>query len=286
MKINKIIPLKHKYLQITECIAKKPRLLYYIGSLPQQRIPTVAIVGTRKPTPYGQEVTERFARALAERGVVVVSGLALGIDAIAHRAALDAHGTTLAILPCGLPKIAPATNRALAEAIVQNGGALLSEYEPGSVEAWKSNMLERNRLVAGIADALLITEATARSGTLNTASHALEQGKTVFVVPGNITSPSSAGCNALIKQGALLVTSPEEIIEIIAPHLLHSQIQLSLASTPAEAAILAQLQQGLRDGDAIHKASQLSVDEFNVALTTLELVGAIKALGANQWTLR
>lgn len=287
MKINKISPLKHKYLQITSVIAKPPTLLYYTGSLPDQRIPTIAIVGTRKPTLYGKEVTSQLAYGLAQKGVVIVSGLALGVDAIAHRAALDAGGITIAILPCGLPKIAPATNRGLAEDILRSGrGALISEYAPDAVIAWKSNMLERNRLVAGVADALLITEASLRSGTINTAARALEQGKTVFVVPGNITSPASAGCNALIRQGATPVTCADDIIEELAPQLLTAQSQLNLGSNSVETAIIAQLQAGLRDGDDMQRAIGVDAGEFNIALTMLELAGTIKPLGANQWALR
>jgi DNA processing protein len=286
MKINKISPLKHKYLQITSVIAKPPQILHYIGELPSARQPTVAVVGTRKPTSYGREVTERLAYDLASKGVVIVSGLALGTDAIAHQAALDAKGTTIAILPCSLPKIAPATNHLLAHRIVEHGGALISEFTEESQVVWKSNLLQRNRLVAGLADALLITEASARSGTLNTASHALEQGKHVFVVPGNITSPQSVGCNLLIKQGATPVTCAEDILEVIAPQLLTAQSQLALGSTPAETAIIEQLRAGLRDGDDIQRTTGIAAGEFGVALTMLELAGAIKSLGANQWTLR
>ncbi|QQS21495.1 DNA-protecting protein DprA [Candidatus Saccharibacteria bacterium] len=286
MKINEISPLKHKYLRITSVIAKPPQKLFYIGALPKTRIPTVAVVGTRKPTSYGKEVTERLAYDLASKGVVVVSGLALGTDAIAHQAVLDAKGTTIAILPCGLPKIAPATNHQLAHRIVEHGGALISEFTEGAEIVWKSNLLQRNRLVAGLADALLITEASARSGTLNTAGHALEQGKHVFVVPGNITSPQSAGCNQLIKQGATPVTCAEDILEVIAPQLLTAQSQLALGGTPAETAIIEQLKAGLRDGDEIQRTTGTAAEEFGVALTMLELAGTIKALGANQWTLR
>ncbi|HRC27783.1 MAG TPA: DNA-processing protein DprA [Candidatus Saccharimonas sp.] len=286
MKINNISPLKHKYLQITSVIAKPPQMLHYIGMLPDTRVPTIAIVGTRKPTSYGREVTERLAYDLAKRGIVVVSGLALGVDAIAHAAALDAGGTTLAVLPCGLPKIAPATNHQLAHRIVAGGGALISEYTADAPVAWKSHMLERNRLVAGLADAILITEASARSGTLNTAGHALEQGKHVFVVPGNITSPQSAGCNLLIKQGATPVTCAEDILEVIAPQLLTTQSQFALGSNPTETAILEQLRAGLRNGEEIQRTLGIDSGEFNIALTMLELAGAVKALGANQWTLR
>ncbi|MFZ1258155.1 MAG: DNA-processing protein DprA [Candidatus Saccharimonas sp.] len=286
MIINEILPLKHKYLQIVTTIAKPPKLLYYIGSLPAQRIPTIAVVGTRKPTQYGREVTERLVYDLAHKGVMIVSGLALGVDALAHSAALDANGRTVAILPCGLPKIAPATNHQLAHRIVERGGAIISEYKADQPVAWKSNMLARNRLVAGLADGLLITEASARSGTLNTAGHALEQGKHVFVVPGNITSPQSAGCNALLKQGATPVTCAEDILEIIAPQLLTSQAQLALGSNPLETSIIEALKNGLRDGDDIQRTTTANSAEFNTALTMLELAGTIKALGANQWTLR
>ncbi len=286
MKINKISPLKHKYLQIITNIAKSPSILYYTGSLPTERVATIAIVGTRKPTPYGKEVTERLSYDLAKRGVIVVSGLALGTDALAHKAALEAGGITMAVLPCGLPKIYPATNRQLAERMVEQGGALITEYAPGTDVAWQSNLLARNRIVAGLADALLITEASLRSGTLSTAARALEQGKEVFVVPGNITSPASAGCNALLKQGATPVTSAEDILQVIAPESLSAQTQMPLGANPTETAILTQLQAGLRDGEDIQRATGLPAHSINIALTTLELSGHVRSLGANQWAIK
>lgn len=285
MKINNISPLDNSYLKIVSTIAKPPKCLYYIGKLPEHRVPTVAIIGTRKPTAYGRQVTERFASELASRGVVIVSGLALGVDALAHQATLDAGGTTIAILANALPEIRPMTNRAIGERIVANGGAIISESD-GEKPLGKWSFLERNRLVAGIADAILITEASARSGTLNTATHALEQGKDVFVVPGNITSPSSAGCNLLLKQGAIPVTELNDILERIAPSLATAQAQLPLGTTDAEVAILTQLSQGLRDGDEIQRLTDLDPSEMNMSLTMLEINGAIKSLGANQWTLR
>lgn len=226
MNINKVTPDKHKYLQITSFIDKPPVTLYYCGTLPESRVPTVAIVGTRKPTAYGKEVTHRLAYDLAQQGIIIVSGLALGVDGLAHQAALEAGGTTLAVLPCGLPKIYPARHRDLAAAIVAKGGALITEYTSDDEISYQSNFLERNRIVAGLADAVLITEAAARSGTLNTAAHALAQGKEVFVVPGNITSPMSSGCNALIKQGAHVALSADDIIQVIAPELLRQQSTL------------------------------------------------------------
>jgi len=256
-----------------------------MGNLPTHRMPTIAIIGTRRPTVYGREVTSRFASELASRGVIVVSGLALGVDALAHQATLDAGGTTIAILANALPDIRPMTNRAIGERMLASGGAIISEAD-GEKPIGKWSFLARNRLVAGISDAILITEASSRSGTLNTAAHALEQGKDVFVVPGNITSPSSAGCNLLLKQGAIPVTEVNDILERLAPNLASSQTQLALGTTDAEVAILAQLTQGLRDGDEIQRVTGLEAEDMNMSLTMLEINGAIRSLGANQWTLR
>lgn len=266
-------------------IAKKPKTLYFAGKLPDSRIPTVAIVGTRKPTSYGKEVTTTIASDLARHGVVIVSGLAYGVDALAHRAALEVNGTTIAVLANGLPDIYPTAHKQLSEQIIEKGGAIISEYEPhASAKSW--TFLERNRIVSGLSDAVVITEAASRSGTLNTAMHALEQGKEVFVVPGNITSPMSVGCNQLLKQGATPITSADDILEVIAPDLLTSQSILPLGSTPLETNIIELIASGIRDGDELQQKASSSATDLSTALTMLELSGAIKNLGANQWTLR
>jgi DNA processing protein len=285
MKINRISPDKHKYLQIITSIAKTPKKLYFIGSLPEARMPTVAIIGTRKPTTYGKEVAHTLSYELAKRGVVIVSGLALGTDGIAHRSAIEAGGTTIAVLANGLPGIYPAAHKGLAQQITEHGGGIITEYEP-ETSARQYQFLERNRIVSGLSDAVVIVEAAARSGTLNTAAHALEQGREVFVVPGNITSPLSAGCNALLKQGAHPATCAEDILEIIAPQLLTVQTAIPLGNSPLESTIIALLQGGLRDGDALQQQSGVNVSEFSQALTLMELDGSIRALGGNQWTLR
>ncbi len=285
MKINSFSPQDNKFTQIITNIAVVPKKLYYIGTLPAERQPAVAIVGTRRPTSYGREVTERFAYELARSGIVIVSGLALGIDAIAHRAALDANGITLSVQANGLAKLRPFTNRQLAEDIISQGGAIISEYEPDE-PPYLSRFHERNRIVSGLSDAILITEASARSGTLNTARHALEQGKEVFVIPGNITSPLSAGCNNLIRQGATPVTSPEDIIEIIAPELLQPQAQLALGENTTQTTILKHLQQGIRDGDELQRLTGISAGDFATELTMMEISGTVRSLGANQWTVR
>lgn len=217
--------------------------------------------------------------------MVVISGLAIGVDGIAHQAALEAGGKTIAVLANGLPKIYPSNHSQLAGRIVSNGGAIITEYESG-VPPMRFRFLERNRLVSGLADAIVITEAAGRSGTLNTASHALDQGKEVFVVPGNITSPLSVGCNALLRQGATPVTGANDILEVIAPDLLQPQSILPLGNTPTETAIITLLQYGVRDGEEIQRRSQLPPHEISQALTMLEINGLVRSLGANQWTLR
>jgi len=285
MKIKTVSPQQHKYLQIIDTIAKKPERLYFVGNLPDERVPTVAIVGTRKPTPYGREVTYNLAYDLAKRGIVIISGLALGVDAIAHRAALDAGGTTIAVLANGVDMIYPATNRGLADDILRSGGAIISEYEPG-VEARDFQFLARNRIVSGLSDAVVVTEAAARSGTLATVTHALDQGREVFVVPGNITSPQSAGSNNILKQGAHPITSADDIIEVIAPHLLQNQSILPLGDNALESTIIALIQSGIRDGDQLQQQSGSGVSEFSQALTMMEINGHLRALGGNQWTLR
>lgn len=285
MKINHISPLDNKFLQIIHSIVLMPKRLYYIGSLPTERRPTVAIVGTRKPTTYGTEVTRKITEDLARRGIIIVSGMALGVDGIAHRAAIDAGGTTIAVQGNGLSRLYPSTHRQLGIDIVNSGGAIISEYEP-DVSARSFQFLERNRIVSGLSDAVLITEASARSGTLNTARHALEQGKEVFVVPGNITSPLSAGCNALLKQGAHPVTCADDILEVIAPQLLRPQTSLALGDNQLQTTIIKLLQSGIRDGDELQHKSLVEAGEFASELTMMEINGTVRSLGANQWTLR
>ncbi len=283
-KINEIRPLTHDYLKITECIDDLSDKLYYIGTLPDTRRPTVAIVGSRKPTAYGREVTQHIAGELARRGVVIVSGMALGVDAIAHQAALDAGGRTIAVLANGLHRYYPATNTQLGKHIIASGGAVISEYEPG-VEPRDFQFLERNRIVSGLSDAVIITEAAARSGTLNTAAHALTQGKDLYVVPGNITSPMSAGCNLLLAQGASPLVDIDDLLVKLLPDYQVPAHTVAKGSTPLEQRILDLLASGVRDGDAILAQLDTSATEFNTALTMLEISGSIRSLGANQWTI-
>lgn len=289
MEINRIRPDEHNFTQRLASIANPPKSLCFMGTLPTNGAPVVAIVGSRKPSAYGREVTEQLASDLAKAGCIIVSGLALGIDGIAQRAALEAGGTVIGVIPNELPDISPQTNYKLAMNIIKNGGAILSEWKKGDgkiVNRW--SFLERNRLVSGLADAVIITEAAERSGTLNTAAHALSQGRDVFAVPGNITSPLSAGCNALLKQGAYPATEAKDILQIIAPEQLKksSQNQLPLGSSPEETIIINLIAGGVRSGDQLQQQSGLSASNFSTALTMLEINGVIKPLGANNWMLK
>ena len=227
----------------------------------------------------------RIAEDLARKGVIIVSGMALGIDSLAHRAVLEVGGVTIAVQGNGLADLYPATNRQLGQNICEKGGAIISEYEPDT-PPMKHRFLERNRLISALSDGVLVTEAAARSGSLNTVTHALEQGKEVFVVPGNITSPLSAGCNALLKQGAHPVTCAEDILEIIAPQLLQPQTQLALGNNPLQAKIIKLLTDGIRDGDELQRLTKENSSVFSTELTIMEIDGVIRNLGANQWTLR
>lgn len=173
MKILELPLSSPNYPDYLRHIASPPKQLYYLGDLvPLLEKPRLAVIGSRKVTPYGKAITSSLARAAAEQGIVIVSGLALGVDGLAHQAALDAHGKTIAVLANGLDQIYPATHRQLAENILRQGGAIISEHPVGT-EAYKTNFIARNRIVSGLSDGVLITEAAAKSGTLHTANFAL-----------------------------------------------------------------------------------------------------------------
>ncbi len=193
-------------------IPKAPGKFYYLGNLPDQTRPHIAIVGTRRATTNGSAIAKSIAKELASVGAVIVSGLALGIDGAAHEGALEAKGTTIAVLPTGLDRIYPDQHADLANRIIENGGAIISEYDPGT-PSYKQHFLERNRIVSGLSIAIVVIEAPERSGALSTASHALEQNREVFVVPGPIGHDNYRGSHSLIRAGARLVTNAKEILD-------------------------------------------------------------------------
>mgnify|MGYP001193952754 FL=1 len=281
-KINRLSIVDSSFTSILTTIAPPPKALYYIGALPEKR-PTVAIVGSRRPTPYGIEVTRQLAYDLAKAGITVISGLAYGIDAVAHKAALDAGGTTIAVLANGLHRVYPTAHIGLARDIIQKGGALISEMPPGE-DARAYHFLARNRIISGLADAVVVTEATDRSGTFSTATHALTQNKELFAVPGPITSLLSVGANKLLKQGAHPVTSAQDILERIAPSYIVAASE-PLSDTPEEHLIITLLKKGVRKGDELQQQSMLSPQVYLQTLTMLEIKGIVRPLGGDRWSL-
>jgi len=280
MKINQLSISANRLLQRLEHIPSAPKTLYCIGNVPEETVKTVSIVGSRKPTAYGRTVTQQIATALAEREVVVISGMALGVDAIAHRAAIEARGKTIAVLPSGVDDPYPKTNQDLARSILQTGGALISEFENGH-QPYSYDFLSRNRIVSGLADAIVVTEANIRSGTLSTVAHALAQGRDVYAVPGPITSPLSAGCNKLIAQGASPITDVESFLDQLG--LNATKKKTPRGDTDEEQTIIDLIVSGVSDGDEMVVQSQLEQSIVSTALTMLELKGSITALGNNQW---
>jgi DNA processing protein len=268
-------------------IPTPPEELFYIGADPSEWLgrPKVAIVGSRGVTPYGGQVTERLSRELAERGVVIISGLALGVDGIAHTACLNASGITVAVLGNGLDKVYPARHTQLAQRLLDQGGTILSEYPEGT-PSYPGNFVARNRIVAGLADALLITEAAVNSGTLHTARFALEQGREVLAVPGNITSPHSAGTNNLIKAGAHPATSVEDILYVLGAKATPVEPVRRQGDNAEEQALLSLLYGGMSDGHELLVTSKLPAVQFNTTLTMLEISGKIRPLGNNHWAVR
>lgn len=270
---------------ILATIPDPPKQLYWAGGSLDRLLdrPRVAIVGSRRISAYGRRVTARLAEELARHGVVIISGLALGVDAVAHRGALDAGGATIAVMPCSLEKLYPAYNTKLGQNIYQAGGTLVSEYGPESLFTYKYNFVARNRLIAGLADAVLITEAAEKSGSLHTAQFALEQGREVLVVPGNIDSPTSAGTNNLLKIGATPVTNVDDILRAIKAETQTMARPSRQSSTPNEQVVLDLLDTGLHDGESLLEHSNLPTAEFNRTLTMLEIHGLIRATGNNTW---
>ncbi|PJE65664.1 DNA-protecting protein DprA [Candidatus Saccharibacteria bacterium CG10_big_fil_rev_8_21_14_0_10_47_8] len=274
------------YPEVLRHISSTPEQLFVLGTSPVEWLdkPKVAVVGSRRASPYGRQVTERLVSELAGVGVVIISGLALGIDSIAHQAALEANGQTVAVLPTPLDNIYPASHNNLAQNILSQGGTLISEYPPGSTP-YKLNFIARNRIVSGLADILLITEAAVNSGTLHTARFALEQGKTVMAVPGNITSPGSEGCNNLIKSGAIPATDAGDIFFALGINPKKATKASRFKGSPDQQALLKLISSGIHSQEELALASKLDAASISSLLTMLEIAGVARSLGAGNWTL-
>jgi DNA processing protein len=230
--------------------------------------PAVAIVGARACSPYGAQVARMLGRELARAGLVVVSGLARGIDGEAHRGALEADGITVAVLGCGIDRDYPAVHAELARRIGEQG-LVVSEYEPGAEPApWR--FPARNRIIAGLAAVTVIVEARERSGALITADFALEEGREVFAVPGEITSSLAAGTNGLLRQGASPLTAAEDVLELFG--LAAAQAPKPKVGATAEI-VFARLADGAATADELARAAGLAAGELASALAELELAG-------------
>jgi DNA processing protein len=284
MNVQKLTMKDSGYPESLRNIPSPPKELYIQGNLETLLDkPRLAVVGSRRVTSYGKQITSQLGREVAARGVVIVSGLAFGVDAAAHQAAIEQNGYTIAVLPCGLDKIYPTTHTQLAKKILDCGGALISEY-PDGTPPLRQHFVARNRIVSGLADALLITESAEKSGTIHTANFALEQGRTVMAVPGNITSPLSVGTNKLIKAGAEPVTNVSDILHTLGISGTGRTAEV-LAANKEEQQIIHLLKQGITDTPELLILSELDAVLFNQTLTMLEITGKIRPLGAGHWTL-
>ncbi len=266
-------------------IPSSPVVLYIKGDIKKIEN-AVAIVGSRKMTSYGKEVTEIFSRELAQLGLVIVSGLARGIDTAAHKAALSVKGRTVAVLGCGLDSVYPPENTNLAKIIVENGGALISEY-PLKYPALPINFAARNRIVSGLSRAIVVVEGRRKSGTLLTASAAADQGKTVFAVPGEITSPMSEASYFLIQNGAKMATSTKDILDEL--HIDFRVDKESLAkvmpTTKEEKKIVKALEKEPLHLDEVVRMSNLEAGNVMATLTGMEMKGIVKNLGQGRYKL-
>jgi DNA processing protein len=268
-------------------IFSPPLLMYYRGdAISALRNKTLAVVGTRKPTAYGREMCERLLGPVCKQNVAIISGLAVGIDTVAHLAALDNGASTIAVLASGVESIYPPQNRELAKRIIQQG-ALLSEYEPGSkLERW--NFPARNRIVSALAESVFVVEGSMKSGALLTAKFAVEQDRGVYALPGNINHPNAQGPNYLIKAGAALISCPEDLLSNLG---LESEVKDQLEILPE----ISQDEQAIYDlyrneqreisFDELVLKTGFSFGKLSVALLNLELKGYLSKASGNSFIL-
>lgn len=288
-----------QYPPLLRQIAHPPHLLYVYGETDlTDRFP-VAVVGTRRASAYGLTHTREIAAELAQTGVCVVSGLALGIDAAAHTGALDGGGRTVAVLGSALDKPYPQENEPLMRRILESGGSVVSEYAPGTPPS-RYSFLQRNRIIAGMCLGTLVTEGPRRSGALNTATRTLENGREVFALPGNVDSPGAQLPNMLISEGARLVTGAADILSALviepkdAPKAAHAAV--APMEAPAEKkphipggldetqrAICAALLAGEADFDALCAVSGLESDELGALLIEMEMDGLVTPLAGTRY---
>ena len=273
------------YPQRLKEIYDYPPVLYIRGNLLPQDECCLAVVGTRRATVYGRQVTEEIVSDLARNGITIVSGLARGIDSVAHRAALEVGARTMAVFACGLDIVYPAENAKLAREIMEHG-ALISEYPLGT-KPKADNFPRRNRIMSGLSLGVLVIEAGESSGALITANQALEQNREVFAVPGSILSPASRGTNHLIQEGAKLVRNYVDILEELNLTIMAQQLEMKelLPVDEAESLLLKQLSREPIHIDDICRQSGLATALVGSALTMMELKGMVKQVGGMNYVL-
>lgn len=275
------------YPKLLKEIYDPPTVLYYKGEILPEDGKALGVVGTRKVSGYGRLVTEKLVAELAGAGVTIVSGLAWGVDSVAHQTAVREKGRTLAVLGGGLNNIFPPENTQLAEKIADGFGAVLSEFPPDS-PSLPGNFPARNRIISGLSRAVLVTEAAEDSGSLITAKCALEQGRDVFAVPGPITSELSRGPLVLIKEGALLVTSADEILQELGMDKIpnsKSRILNNAALGETEQKIVDFLANGSKHVDEVCRELKIPGAVASASLVKMEILGVVKNLGSGIFTL-
>jgi DNA processing protein len=268
-------------------VDQPPPVLYLRGNITAEDHWAVAIVGTRAVTAYGRQVTEELTTTLVQNGVTIVSGLARGVDAVAHSAALKAGGRTLAVLGSGVDRIYPPEHKALAEKITQQG-CVISDYAPGTPPD-SSNFPPRNRIISGLSMAVIVVEAGETSGALITAGFAAEQGREVFAVPGNIYAPQSKGPNRLIFNGARPLLSAHDVLETLdlTRNVERREVRKVLPSDSTEAQLFNLLGPEPRHVDDLRAQSGLPIEKVSAALTMMELKGMVRQVGGmNYVTIR
>lgn len=273
-----------RYPTLLREIPDAPVLLYVQGNVQILSHAQLAIVGSRNPTFVGREITKQFAHALATAGLVITSGLALGIDAASHRGALNAKGKTIAVCGTGLKYTYPTENQKLAEEIIAHGGALISEFPPDEKPKAK-NFPYRNRIISGLSLGVLVVEAKQRSGSLITARYAVEQGREVFAIPGSIHNPLARGCHQLLRQGAKLVETTQDIFEELGTLFTTLNLPREVAVLVEYATLdykfqqlIAQIGHETTPLDAIILRSGLTTSEVSSMLLSLELKGYVQAV--------
>jgi DNA processing protein len=280
-----LVTLAHPaYPDLLKTIADPPPLLFVRGDPAFLAQPQVAIVGTRNPSRGGEQLAHDFAADLAGRGLVITSGMALGIDGAAHQGALDAKGITIAVLGTGPDRLYPRTHLRLAEQVLANGGLIISEYLPGTPPL-APHFPRRNRIISGLSMGVLVVEAALQSGSLITARLAAEQGREVWALPGSVHNPQTKGCHTLIREGAKLVEEAAHILEDIGPLLgnLRKEKRAAPAPTAAEpgapqAVVLDALAWECRSLDWLVETTGLPASELGSLLLQLELDGQVAAV--------